>query len=75
MRVVAVRNALNWHNLNPTVEQVAVSVTPELKQAAFNNFISFAYLPMFLGIITYIIWRIDHYVSNKTDKEIRVRLK
>jgi len=65
LRVVAIKNALTWIINKPTVQQVATAITPEVKQAAFVNYAAFAYIPMFLGIITFIIWAIDHKIQKK----------
>ena len=75
LRVVAIKNALTWIINKPTVQQVATAITPEVKQAAFVNYAAFAYIPMFLGIITFIIWAIDHKIQKKDSSSINITIK
>ena len=65
IRIFAIKNALVWKASAPTVAEVAATVTPQMKQATMIQIGVFAYVPLFLCLLAFFIWRLDHICTKK----------
>jgi len=66
IRCFAVYNNITWLRVpKETVMQIASEVTKETVAATTRQFAVMTYLPLFVGIIAFMFWRMDHYVVKK----------
>lgn len=64
IRILIVVNNIRV-GLNPPTIQQAQQVTTAMKVATVNKFFWIAYIPFFIGIISYILYKIDHKIEVK----------
>jgi len=72
IRIVAIRNALQWYYA--PVEQKSIEVlqqkyTPEVMHAAQVQYILLVYVPLLFCILTFLLWYWDHNVTRKDQKK------
>ena len=67
IRIIYIRNAIVWYTMKPNVTKVAESITPAIYQEAQNNMYVLHMLPIFITLITFIIFKLDHIIIKKAD--------
>lgn len=64
VKVLVVYNNIGIYLTHPTLEQV-MTITPEMKTAATIKLAGTTILPLFIGIITYYFFKLDHHIQIK----------
>ena len=62
-RIIAIRNAISWYNIEVTPQIIERISSPEVQQTLLPQYMSLittVYLIMIIGIITFTLWTIDH---------------
>lgn len=63
VRIFAIKNALSYY-FNPiSVETAKAIATPAAVQATINTLAIMTYAPLFISLITFFIWKVDHVIS------------
>lgn len=63
IRIYAIQNAIYWIRNPITPEQAAAYVTPAMITASLLDLAWLTYLPLFLSIISFFFWKLDHEVK------------
>lgn len=67
VRCIAIKNALDWYFKDNAVV-AAAAVTQELRTQTLMTVGVLGYLPIALGIISYLFWQLDHKSFRKDGK-------
>lgn len=66
VRLIACYNALSWANIPPQqAAEMASQVTQATKTATLIQVGVLGYLPLVLGIVSFLFWKLDHNCTKK----------
>lgn len=68
MRAVAIKNAMSMHDNPIPVEAARIMATEAVKQQFYVTSVLAIITPFFVGLLTFLFWRLDHDIERK-DKE------
>ena len=69
-RLVAVGSAVSYAQDQPSVEVVAESITPEMRDEAVKANALLIYAPLLLAVLAFVFWKWDHQIQRK-DRDIK----
>ena len=75
LRIIAIRNAMYWYNLQPNIETVAATVTQTIRTEYLISISIAGYFPLIMGMVAFLIYYLDHNIEKKENNYIKIKIR